>query len=63
MPDRLTRDADGDPRYYTAQWNDDIHHVLHVAATGESNGYYAAYRATPSSWAERSPKASPIRAR
>ncbi len=28
---------------YRAQWNDDVHHVLHVAATGESDGYYRAY--------------------
>jgi malto-oligosyltrehalose trehalohydrolase len=29
---------------YTAQWNDDVHHVLHCAVTGEKNGYYADYR-------------------
>ncbi|MDO5635326.1 MAG: malto-oligosyltrehalose trehalohydrolase [Micrococcus sp.] len=23
------------------QWNDDVHHVLHVATTGETHGYYA----------------------
>jgi malto-oligosyltrehalose trehalohydrolase len=40
---RLTRDAGGVPRDYTAQWNDDLHHVLHVAATGEQSGYYADY--------------------
>jgi len=34
---------DGVPALYTAQWNDDVHHVLHVAATGESDGYYADY--------------------
>ena len=28
---------------YTAQWNDDAHHVLHTAVTGESQGYYADY--------------------
>jgi malto-oligosyltrehalose trehalohydrolase len=28
---------------YDAQWNDDLHHVLHVAATGEREGYYADY--------------------
>jgi malto-oligosyltrehalose trehalohydrolase len=33
----------GEARRYTAQWNDDLHHVLHVAATGEGNGYYAEY--------------------
>jgi malto-oligosyltrehalose trehalohydrolase len=38
----LTRVADR-PRWYTAQWNDDIHHVLHVAATGEATGYYQDY--------------------
>ena len=31
------------PRWYTAQWNDDLHHVLHVAASGDSHGYYADY--------------------
>ena len=31
------------PSHYTAQWNDDAHHVLHVAATGEDSGYYADY--------------------
>lgn len=34
----------GDPaRRYDAQWNDDFHHVAHVVATGERNGYYADY--------------------
>jgi maltooligosyltrehalose trehalohydrolase len=41
-PRRLTRHG-GKADLYTAQWNDDIHHVLHVAATHESSGYYAAY--------------------
>lgn len=40
----LARNADGNPRWYTAQWNDDVHHVLHVAASGEPNGYYADYK-------------------
>ncbi|WP_235907868.1 malto-oligosyltrehalose trehalohydrolase [Siccirubricoccus phaeus] len=40
---RLRRDAAGRPLQHTAQWNDDLHHVLHVAATGESSGYYAEY--------------------
>jgi maltooligosyltrehalose trehalohydrolase len=44
-PSRLTRRG-GDPERYTAQWNDDVHHVLHVAATRESSGYYAAYGQT-----------------
>ena len=41
---RLVRDGAGTPRYYTAQWNDDVHHALHAAATGEDCGYYVAYR-------------------
>src|SRR6202035_2870132 len=40
---RLAREADGRTLHYTAQWNDDVHHVLHVAATGERQGYYAEY--------------------
>ena len=32
---------------YTAQWNDDAHHGYHVLATGESDGYYAAYADGP----------------
>jgi maltooligosyltrehalose trehalohydrolase len=40
---RLVRDARGAPLRYTAQWNDDLHHVLHVAASGETSGYYGAY--------------------
>ena len=42
---RLARDAGGKPLHFTAQWNDDLHHVLHVAATGEDTGYYAEYLA------------------
>jgi maltooligosyltrehalose trehalohydrolase len=40
---RLDRNAAGDPVSYTAQWNDDLHHVLHCAASQERSGYYAAY--------------------
>jgi maltooligosyltrehalose trehalohydrolase len=42
------RDAAGRPRLYTAEWNDDVHHVAHVIATGESEGYYADYVDGPS---------------
>lgn len=28
---------------YDAQWNDDIHHTLHVLITGERDGYYSDY--------------------
>ncbi|HEY7615871.1 MAG TPA: malto-oligosyltrehalose trehalohydrolase, partial [Terriglobales bacterium] len=30
-----------------AQWNDDIHHALHVLATGEADGYYRDYSDYP----------------
>jgi malto-oligosyltrehalose trehalohydrolase len=40
---RLARRSGGTPVRYTAQWNDDVHHVLHAAATQESCGYYADY--------------------
>lgn len=40
---RLARGTAGRARAYTAQWNDDVHHVLHVASTSESTGYYADY--------------------
>jgi maltooligosyltrehalose trehalohydrolase len=40
---RLSRDGDGKPGRFTAQWNDDLHHALHAAASGESAGYYAEY--------------------
>ena len=39
----LARTADQRPSLYTAQWNDDVHHALHAAATGESDGYYSDY--------------------
>jgi maltooligosyltrehalose trehalohydrolase len=28
---------------YDAQWNDDVHHAMHVVLTGESDGYYSDY--------------------
>ena len=36
----------GDPAY-RAQWNDDIHHALHVIVTGDDSGYYADYAHEP----------------
>ena len=39
----LARNPNGEPDEFTAQWNDDVHHVLHVAATGEGSGYYGEY--------------------
>lgn len=44
---RLERTSSGRPRTYTAQWNDDIHHALHVTLTGESGGYYLDYADDP----------------
>ena len=43
----LSRDAAGKPSQYHAQWNDDLHHALHVLATGETDGYYADYADAP----------------
>jgi maltooligosyltrehalose trehalohydrolase len=40
---RLARDDRGQALQYTAQWNDDMHHVLHTAATLEGHGYYGDY--------------------
>jgi maltooligosyltrehalose trehalohydrolase len=37
---RLARD-------YAAQWNDDMHHALHVLLTGETRGYYGDYAERP----------------
>jgi malto-oligosyltrehalose trehalohydrolase len=41
---RLERKPGDGPRWHTAQWNDDVHHVLHIAVTGEESGYYADYK-------------------
>lgn len=43
----LSRDPSGAVRLYDAQWNDDIHHAVHVLLTGESDGYYADYSPDP----------------
>ena len=32
---------------YRAQWNDDYHHAWHVLLTGETQGYYGDYAASP----------------
>jgi len=44
---RLVRLARGGPHLATAQWNDDVHHALHVMVTGERDGYYVDYAAEP----------------
>ena len=43
----LSRDRAGQPRQASAQWNDDVHHVLHVLASGEVDGHYADYASAP----------------
>lgn len=35
------------PGRYDGQWNDDFHHALHVALTGETQGYYHDYGGDP----------------
>src|SRR5690606_9117194 len=37
---RMVRPLDAGGLGMTAQWNDDVHHALHVAVTGETHGYY-----------------------
>ncbi len=32
---------------YDGQWNDDVHHALHVLLTGERDGYYGDYAVEP----------------
>jgi malto-oligosyltrehalose trehalohydrolase len=39
--------AEGTSALYDAQWNDDIHHALHVLVTGEEDGYYRDYAHDP----------------
>jgi malto-oligosyltrehalose trehalohydrolase len=49
----LERRTDGGPRWYQAQWDDDIHHALHVLLTGEGDGYYQDYVDRPAWYAGR----------
>lgn len=43
----LQRETSIQPQKYVAQWNDDIHHALHVLLTEESHGYYIDYADDP----------------
>lgn len=43
----LVRDGDGRPQRADAQWNDDLHHALHVLASAETDGYYLDYADQP----------------
>ncbi len=42
-----------DDSLYDAQWNDDVHHALHVLLTGETDGYYQDFAASPVAWLGR----------
>ena len=45
-PQRSAADHPARPRRLgmTAQWDDDIHHAIHTAVSGERQGYYARFR-------------------
>ena len=43
----LQRSTEGQALLYNAQWNDDIHHALHVLLTGEKGGCYADFVEQP----------------
>ena len=43
----LERGPDRRPRIADAQWSDDVHHLLHVLATGETDGYYSDFATQP----------------
>jgi malto-oligosyltrehalose trehalohydrolase len=43
----LEREANSRPMLYDAQWDDDIHHAVHVLLTGETDGYYSDYAQNP----------------
>jgi malto-oligosyltrehalose trehalohydrolase len=43
----LARDAAGRALAASAQWNDDLHHAIHILATGERDGYYEDYAERP----------------
>ena len=59
----LDRDEALQPKFYTAQWNDDVHHVLHTAMTGKVTGYYEDYLGdTARSWVGLCLKGSHFRA-
>ena len=44
---KLSRTDEGRPTCADAQWNDDLHHCVHVLLTGETDGYYAAFADAP----------------
>lgn len=48
----VVRDAGHGGNGFDAQWNDDFHHALRVALTGDSAGYYADYAGGAATLAE-----------
>jgi maltooligosyltrehalose trehalohydrolase len=50
---RYLRRADGRVTRYNGQWNDDLHHILHVLVTGDTSGYYADYAVEPARYLGR----------
>ncbi len=44
---RLQAFPGSDKHLSNAQWNDDVHHAVHVLATGETDGYYIDYATEP----------------
>nr|WP_063792266.1 malto-oligosyltrehalose trehalohydrolase [Nonomuraea pusilla] len=44
---RMVRPLEAGGLGMTAQWNDDVHHALHCAVSGESHGYYADFAGLP----------------
>ncbi|CAN7183434.1 malto-oligosyltrehalose trehalohydrolase [Acidovorax sp. LjRoot117] len=46
QPARLAQPASASG-HYDGQWNDDFHHAVHVALTGETHTYYAKFAADP----------------
>jgi maltooligosyltrehalose trehalohydrolase len=45
--------ASSDQPGYDAQWTDELHHCLHVLLTGEREGYYEDYAASPAAMLAR----------
>ena len=43
----LMAQRDEGRRLYEADWNDDFHHAVHAAATGEQTGHYEAFSVEP----------------
>jgi maltooligosyltrehalose trehalohydrolase len=49
----LRRDSRGEPIWYNAQWDDDVHHALHILLTGETANHYGDYSEKPAGYLGR----------